>query len=410
MDEESRRRLQAVDANRLIELFLDGHQSENTRRTYAAGLQIFVAWCHDVAAIEPHLAEVVDINRYAEYLQRREHRPSTVEGYLASVKSFFRFLRQWRADSPFDDPRCSIPEGLSVGRRVQTIPLSAHAALLREALSIGGVDAAAIGLLAVNALKTSEVTASDAADVSRQRDRAWLKLPSRGKGAETPLLDEVGEAVLEVWNGRDSGPLLRNQAGRRLTPHNLTTICQRLGQKLGIREKVSPGLLRNTAAIIAVNAGISHPGLRSMLGISGSRTERYFDYQLPGNEHGAALVLRRIRPESNRHELLDQVDAMLAEPETNPIAPVVVAGAALEQHLRAQLSGANAEPTGRPNLRNYVNKLRSLSLIDERVQSQLLVWVRLRNDAAHGHPVSHGDAVAMANGIRQLLAEARSTE
>jgi hypothetical protein len=76
---------------------------------------------------------------------------------------------------------------------------------------------------------------------------------------------------------------------------------------------------------------------------------------------------------------------LLNNPAVVPAAPVMLAGAALEEFLRALLARTSESVTGDPSLAKYAAALRRAGVLTANDEKDVLAMAGTRNDAAHGH-------------------------
>jgi hypothetical protein len=67
-----------------------------------------------------------------------------------------------------------------------------------------------------------------------------------------------------------------------------------------------------------------------------------------------------------------------------PAAPIVLAGAALEELLRSLIAKHGCSATGKLGLNTYASALQAARVIDRQDAKDITAWAGLRNDAAHG--------------------------
>jgi hypothetical protein len=104
-------------------------------------------------------------------------------------------------------------------------------------------------------------------------------------------------------------------------------------------------------------------------------------------------------------DFLEMADHLLSERHSLPAA--VVAGSALEAHLRAlaERSGVNIEARGRPKRAGKLNDdLAKKGVYPKAEQKQVLAWQDLRNSAAHGEAEFNIEQIRlMVQGIRDFI-------
>jgi hypothetical protein len=81
---------------------------------------------------------------------------------------------------------------------------------------------------------------------------------------------------------------------------------------------------------------------------------------------------------------MDQVDRLLQDRRVHPAAPVMLAGAALEEMLRSLVDAAGVKPKGKAGINSYATALREAGVITQQDVKNVTSWAGMRNDAAHG--------------------------
>jgi hypothetical protein len=83
-------------------------------------------------------------------------------------------------------------------------------------------------------------------------------------------------------------------------------------------------------------------------------------------------------------DVLGQAQALLEDDDVHPAAPIVLAGAALEEALRGQVELREADVDGRPSIFTYATALRRAGVLNEADRALTDVVGKVRNAAAHG--------------------------
>lgn len=84
------------------------------------------------------------------------------------------------------------------------------------------------------------------------------------------------------------------------------------------------------------------------------------------------------------NDLMEQVETLLQDRRVHPAAPVMLAGAALEEMLRSMVDAAGAKPRGKAGLNSYSTALRDADVLSAQEVKDVTSWAGMRNDAAHG--------------------------
>jgi hypothetical protein len=84
---------------------------------------------------------------------------------------------------------------------------------------------------------------------------------------------------------------------------------------------------------------------------------------------------------------MEQVEILLSDRDVHPVAPIVIAGAALEERLRALVLQHGCTPSGR-GIDAYGAALKAAEVVDGQEVKQVTAWAGLRNRAAHGEELN----------------------
>jgi hypothetical protein len=151
----------------------------------------------------------------------------------------------------------------------------------------------------------------------------------------------------------------------------------------------------------ALSAGISTTAVAEAIGVEDLRA---FTILLPAarpsGEHPSFKLVRLSGDAQSVEDVLLQARALMKEPGVHPLAPIVVAGAAMESRLRALVSQHGLQITGQPGMAKYNDALRADGRISKAEWRQLQVLVDLRNQAAHGEDLeklTEADATKMVD-------------
>jgi len=92
-------------------------------------------------------------------------------------------------------------------------------------------------------------------------------------GLAPPTMQAVALAI----DGRDRGPLLLNQAGRRMTPYNVQSLVGALARDAEILVHLTPHGLRHFAITIGLDAGVSLRDVQDFVRHADPKTTRRYD-------------------------------------------------------------------------------------------------------------------------------------
>lgn len=151
------------------------------------------------------------------------------------------------------------------------------------------------------------------------------------------------------------------------------------------RAPIRPQVLRTLMTETALSAGLSTTAVAEAIGVEDLRA---FTILLPTarptGEHPSFKLVRLRGDAQTVEDVLLQARALIQEPGVHPLAPIVVAGAALESRLRALVAQHGLHISGQPGMSKYIEALKADGRISKTEWRQLQVLVDLRNQAAHG--------------------------
>ncbi len=240
---------------------------------------------NSIAAYQQDLAEfrryfgIVDIEDvsgsqlvlFAQFLQQtRGLAPATVKRRLACLKSMFRWLLRHSvlASDPFAsvDVRIRIPDRLP-----RCLPNSEMARLADAAEIEGDLVRLATLLLFATGLRVSELTGLRLSDI----DLSTGSLRVNGKGSRERFVYVTNERVCRLLatyvEARrllplDHDNLLLCGRGHPATPAALRLRLRRLSTRAGLERRVTPHMLRHTAATSLLEAGVDMRFVQRLLG------------------------------------------------------------------------------------------------------------------------------------------------
>lgn len=104
-------------------------------------------------------------------------------------------------------------------------------------------------------------------------------------------------------------------------------------------------------------------------------------------------------------DLMEQVETLLADRRVHPAAPVMLAGAALEEMLRSMVDTSGAKIKGKPGINTYASALRALEELTAQETKDITSWAGMRNNAAHGQfdQIELANARLLAQGINLFM-------
>lgn len=277
----------------LVAGWLESKRGATTRRGYLADVAAFIRW-RDAAAPAAGLLQISDghLNHYRDQLATgtapaglsRPGRPlaaTTVARRLSSLSSLYTYAVRRRYLSanpaePVERPEVST-EGTTPARTV-----GEQSALVNGAEAIADrhpIDAAAVALLAVCALRVGELVALTVGQVHDDAGHCVVVFRRKGgKTARIPVPPRVCNLLAPLREGRPGDALLFTRAdGRPFDRWRMTTALRRAATAAGIDPKgLTPHTARATAATALLDEGVPLADVQELLGHSSPvMTKRY---------------------------------------------------------------------------------------------------------------------------------------
>ena len=253
----------------LLALDVERGLSSNTIEAYRRDLAQYLAF---LDGAEPDQASV---EGYVTHLRGEDLASSTVSRKLAAMRGLHRFLvseglRETDPTLLLESPRRPEPFPKAL-----TIDEAIHLVEAPDITTIKGRrDSALLEFLYATGARVSEVVGVDLGHIDLE-DKVVIVT---GKGAKQRLVPIGGKAVVAIsrWlpdrlnlvRGSQRGdPLFLNMRGRRLSRQGIFEVVRANARKAGIQErKVSPHVLRHSAATHMVEAGADLRTVQEILG------------------------------------------------------------------------------------------------------------------------------------------------
>lgn len=249
-----------------------------TCSAYSFDLADFEKW----AKIDIGEITTTELKSYMEELAARKLATSTIRRRLACLRAFFHHTCEHAGfPNPFNGWRVrmarrkQLPRSLS--RTETSTLLSTSMAAARQTNRPNQAIDIAIRLMVSTGLRVGELCALQKEDVLSQ----GTALRVRGKGARDRIA-YVSDANLATilstlaCSQSSNSALFLNRAGRALRPQSIRSRLSALAQQAGFRRKLTPHMLRHTAATLLIETGVDIRFVQRLLGHSSiSTTEIY---------------------------------------------------------------------------------------------------------------------------------------
>ena len=263
--------------------------SPKTVETYTKNIRRFFAYLAENGIAQPQREDIV---AYRDFL-KREHKPTTVQGYLAAVKLFFQWTQQ---------------EGLypDVAQRVKGAKLDTEhkkdylttrqvtrllGAIDRSTLK-GLRDYAMLSVMVTTGLREISIVRADIGDIRTAGDAVALYYQGKGheeKADYVKLAEPVEEAVRAYLKARGEtdpkAPLFSSIAnrntGERMTTRSVSRVAKDRLIAVGLEsDRLTGHSFRHTAATLNLLAGGTVEETQQLLGHANINTTLIYSHAL----------------------------------------------------------------------------------------------------------------------------------
>ena len=256
--------------------------SRNTASSYDEDLKNFFGYLKRNNISSPRRQ---DITAYLLELKRQGFSPSTISRRLSAVKGYFRYMLNEGLI------KANPTAGMKSPRKWAEIPGALSSADVNSLLSApdtkkkaGMRDAAILELLYATGMRISEVCGLKTADVNF--DAGFLRC--MGKGSKERIIPVGGKALESIklymekarahYARGGARELFITRLGGKFTRQGLWKIVKKHALKAGIRENMTPHMLRHSFATHLLERGADLRSVQEMLGHSSISTTQIYTH------------------------------------------------------------------------------------------------------------------------------------
>jgi integrase/recombinase XerD len=262
--------------------------SEHTLQAYGYDLADFSAWLRGQGELPGVATE--QLRGYLDYMMNeRKLSAATVRRRIACLRAFFRHLDDVGAmPDPFTGWRLKLPRRKRLPRALSRDETTL---LLAPTRAPGAARASTtvaplcteIRLMISTGIRVGELCKIDSGDVSS--DGASLRI--HGKGSRDRVVYVTNPALrgelrkLAMLRQRllgGDGPLFINRNGEKLRPHSFRAKLRTFAGQAGLRRRVTPHMLRHTAATLLIESGVDIRIVQRLLGHSSIATTEIYTH------------------------------------------------------------------------------------------------------------------------------------
>ena len=273
-----------------------GLSPKTVKYTYGFPLrQIFLPWCTENGITKPEELDSRTLNRFAVHLadhggKNGALKPASIWTYMKAVKHLVTWLK---ADGEKVSGEVKLPK---LERRiVQT--LSPKEVDQLESSAQSERDKLIVRVLAETGVRRAECAGLCVRDLHEEGGRAYLLI--HGKGARdrrVPVQPSLARRLRRYISGRPKDSRifisLHRRDGERepLSESGITQMITALGEQAGLDKKVTPHLLRHTAATYMLRRGVDSLLVAQVLGHSSLQMiQRVYSHLTPTDAHIAVM-------------------------------------------------------------------------------------------------------------------------
>ncbi len=254
-------------------LRIERQASSHTVRSYEDDLQLYCGYLRELQGegADPSSVDPVRLRRYSAWLAGRGYAPSTIARRLASLRSFFRFLR--REGIVTADPAAGLRNPKQPRRLPRLLRVDEVIRLLDgvPVETLAGVrDRAMLETLYGGGLRVSELVGLNVDDLDCEND--LVRVLGKGRRERLCPVGEMAAGWLRRWIPlrRPKHPQERamflNQRGGRLTTRSVGRLLQAHLLRAGLVNSASPHTLRHSFATHLLDGGADLRSVQELLG------------------------------------------------------------------------------------------------------------------------------------------------
>jgi site-specific recombinase XerD len=259
--------------------------SEHTLQAYACDLKDFAKWLPPRTPLSAITTET--LKSYLESMvSGRKLALATVRRRFACLRCFFRRLTELEcAADPFAGWRLNFARRKNLPRALSRTEISLLLSAFATSLA-GNQDTelqVAVRLMIATGVRVGELCKLLADDLSP--DGGSIRI--RGKGsrdrivyiADTCFREELRQLVQDRRHAAGSGaPLFVNRRGCRLKPQSIRARLHKIAREGGLTRRITPHMLRHTAATLLIEKGADIRIVQRLLGHSSIATTEIYTH------------------------------------------------------------------------------------------------------------------------------------
>jgi len=265
---------------------LERQLSQHTLQAYAADLQDFRRWvAKDIDVAE--ISEATLKAYLADMVGQRRLTVSTVRRRFACLRAFFRRLADLgQGPDPFLKWRLRLPRRKRLPRaltRGETVSLLTSPRITEPRGASDAVLSLAIRLMVSTGMRVGELCKLRTDEVAP--DGSSLRIHGKGSRDRVAYISDgtLRRELRQFAQLRQKGPyggtaLFVNRYGSTMKPQSIRSKLRRHAEQIGLPRRVTPHMLRHTAATLLIETGVDIRLVQRMLGHSSIATTEIYTH------------------------------------------------------------------------------------------------------------------------------------
>jgi len=276
----------------LVQRYLDFLKVEkglakNTLAAYGADLSLFLNFLAKKKIASLKDIEPPDILNHLMGLSDQALKSRSIARHLIALRGLFKFLVREGELSKNPTALVELPKaGRKLPRFLSVDEVDRILSIAQTDRSPEGIrNRAMLEILYATGLRVSELVSLTVDSLNLQKGflRAFGKgskerIVPIGKSASTALQDYLDQVREILRKGRSSQTLFLTRRGRGMTRQMFWTMIKGMAVKAGIKEKVSPHVLRHSFATHLIERGADLRSVQAMLGHSDIATTQIYTH------------------------------------------------------------------------------------------------------------------------------------
>ena len=248
--------------------------SRSTASAYIGDIREFGRFMEEKRGKTAETAQNADVAAFLRELKEQGRSGATVNRKLASVRSYYVFMRAQGKST--EDPTAGLKAPKQQRKDIEFLSVDEVNKLLEtpgdDAKGIR--DKALLEMMYATGMKASEIAAVNTGDinlrigfVSCSGESGKARIIPLGKPARRAIQNYLDAGRPELLGkGKDCGALFLNYMGDRMTRQGIWKLLRFYGEKAGIRKDMNPLILRNSFAAHMIQNGADLKSLQELLG------------------------------------------------------------------------------------------------------------------------------------------------